>query len=142
MPHKIVFPVRPDRDTDWAVSCLLRIQQREPIVVDLLSVQTPFDGNVRMFFSEEEIRAFHDEDAERELAPVRRKLDAAGIPYQAHIVVGCSAKAIAKFAREHHASQIVLGPVRGRGLSEMVLGSLTRQIEHLMESAGSRCEVL
>jgi hypothetical protein len=88
------------------------MQQREPIVVDLLSVQPPFDGHVRLFFSEQEIRAFHDEDAERELAPV------------------------------HRASQIVLGPPRGRGLSEMVLGSLTRQIEHLMESTGSRCEVL
>ena len=56
MTQKIVFPVRPDRDTDWAVSCLQRMQQRQPIVVDLLSVQTPFDGNVRMFFSDEEIR--------------------------------------------------------------------------------------
>jgi len=142
MPQKIVFPVRPDRDTDWAVSCLQRMQQREPIVVDLLSVQPPFDGHVRLFFSDEEVRAFHDEDAERELAPVRRKLDAAGIPYHSYVVVGCGAKAIAKFAQEHRASQIVLGPPRGRGLSEMVLGSLTRQIEHLMESAGTRCEVL
>ncbi len=142
MTQKIVFPVRPDRDVDWAVGCLQRMQQREPIVVDLLSVQTPFDGHVRLFFSEREIRAFHDEDAERELAPVRRKLDAAGIPYQAHVVVGCGAKAIAKFAQEHHASQIVLGPVRGRGLSDLVLGSLTRQVEHLMESTGNRCEVL
>ena len=72
MTQKIICPVRPDRDTDWAVNCLQRIQQREPIVVDLLSVQTPFDGHVRLFFSDEEIRAFHDEDADRELAPVSR----------------------------------------------------------------------
>jgi nucleotide-binding universal stress UspA family protein len=142
MTRRIVFPVRPDRDTDWVISCLQGLQQREPIDVALLSVQTPFDGHVRLFFSDQDMRAFHAEDAERELAPVQRKLEAAGIPYRTHLVIGYGAKAIAKFAREHRAAQIVLGPVRGRGLPDMVLGSLTRQIEHLMESAGAPCEVL
>lgn len=142
MTSKILFPVVGDRDPSWGISFLERLQQREPITVELLSVQQPYTGHVRMFFDKDEVFTFHREDAERELAPVRRALEAAGVPYRAHMVVGYSAEAIARFAQEHHVAQVVLGPPRGRGFSELVLGSLTRQVRSLLESAGAPCEVL
>ena len=142
MTSSVLFPVRPDRDTEWAVTLLARLHQRAPIRVKLLSVQTPLNGHVRMFFSGADIAEFHHEDAERELDPVRRALDAAGVPYEQHVEVGFSAETIAHFAQEHRCSQIVLGPMRERGLSGLVLGSLTQQIEYLMETAGRPCEVL
>jgi nucleotide-binding universal stress UspA family protein len=142
MERRIVFAVRRDRDTEWAVELLLRLHQREPIRVKLLSVQMPLNGHVRLFFSDADVAAFHQEDAERELAPVRRALKVAGIRYDEYVEVGLSAETIAHFAQEHGCSQIVLGPMRDAGLSGLILGSLTQQIEHLMEAAGSRCEVL
>lgn len=142
MARKILFPIVGDRDAAWGVTFLERLQQREPILVDVLSVQQPYTGHVRMFFDKDQVYTFHREDAERELAPVRKALDAAGVPYCVHMVVGYSAEAIAQFAQEHHASQIVLGPPRGRGIPDLILGSLTRQVRQLMESAGTPCEVL
>ena len=142
MANTILFPVVGDRDASWGVTFLERMQQREPIMVELLSVQQPYTGHVRLFFSKDQVFTFHKEDAERELAPVKRALQAAGVPFRTHMVVGYSAEAIAQFAQEHHVSQIVLGPPAGRGLSELVLGSLTRQVRALMESAGAPCEVL
>ena len=142
MTHKVLFPVVGDRNPAWAIDFVTRLQQRGPVMVELLSVQQPYTGHVRLFFDKDEVFTFHKEDAERELAPVRRALDTAGIPYRSHMVVGYSAEAIARFAQEHHCSQIVLGPPPGRGLSEVLMGSLTRQVRSLMESAGAPCEVL
>jgi nucleotide-binding universal stress UspA family protein len=138
----ILAPVRPDRDTDWAVGFLIKLHQRERIRVHLLSVQPPLNGHVRMFFNQDQLSAFHQEDAEKELEPMRRALDAAGVPYNMHVVVGYLAEEIAKFAQEHHCPQIVMGPMKGSGLSELILGSLTRQVEHLMRISGKTCEVL
>ena len=138
----ILVPVRPDRDIDWAVGFLAKLQQRQHIRVHLLSVQPPLNGHIRMFFDEAQVRAFHEEDAERDMAPLRAALDAAGVPYNTHVVVGYLAEEIARFAQEHHCPQIVMGPVRGGGFPEFVMGSLTRQVEHLMRLAGSPCEVV
>ena len=142
MATKILFPVVGDPDPSWAIDFLRRLRQREPILVELLSVQQPYTGHVRMFFDKDQVFTFHKEDAERELAPVRRALEEADIPYRAHMTVGYSAEAIAEFAQAHRVSQIVLGPPPGRGLSELLLGSLTRQVRQLMQSSGAPCEVL
>jgi nucleotide-binding universal stress UspA family protein len=142
MTKNILFPVRPDRDTAWVVSFLAKLRQREPVFVHLLSVQMPLSGHVRMFFSEAQVRAFHEEDGEKELAPVRKALDQAGIPYVPHMVVGHSAETIATFAREYNCHQVVMGPALENGFSDLVLGSLTRQVEHLLRSSGKPCEVL
>ena len=73
---------------------------------------------------------------------MRRALDAAGVPYDTHTVVGYDAEEIAKFAQARQCRQIVMGPVKGMGLSEMILGSLSHQVERLMRMAGRPCEVL
>jgi nucleotide-binding universal stress UspA family protein len=140
--RKILFPVVNERDTAWGIAFLERLRQREPIEVELLSVQQPYTGHVRMFFDKDEVHTFHLEDARRELAPVKAALDRAGIPSNTHVAVGHSAAAIADFAKSRGISQIVLGPTPGRGLTGLVLGSLTRQVRSLMESAGTPCEVL
>ena len=140
----ILAPVRADRNTAWAANFLIGLSRREPIRVHLLSVQPPVTGfvHVKIFFDPAEIRAFYDEQAEREFAPMRRALDAAGVPYETHTVVGYDAEQIAKFAQGLQCRQIVMGPMKGLGLSEMILGSLSHQVERLMRLAGRPCEVL
>lgn len=141
MPN-ILVPVQTDRDTDWVANFLIKLHQRERIRVHLLSVQPPFTGHVRMFFAESEIHALRREDAQRQFALIRRALDAAGVPCNTHIVVGHLAEEITRLARALHSPQIVMGPPRGRCLSDLVLGSLTRQVEQLMRVSGNACEVL
>lgn len=138
----ILAPIRDDRDTDWAVAFLAKLHQRERIRVHLLSVQAPYNGHVRMFFKDVQVRAFQREDAQKELAPVCKALDRAGVPYNTHVVVGYAAEEIARFAQRHNCRQIVMGPPKGRGLSELILGSLGQQVEHLMRVSGRTCEVL
>lgn len=139
----VLFPVRADRDTDWGVRFLMDLYRREGVRIHLLSVRMPYDGVVGRFFSEAELERIYREDGEAELKPVREALEAAHIPYAYHIVAGRSADAIAEYAREYHCRQIVLGPQREKGtLSRMLLGSLTTQVQHLMQVAGEPCEVV
>jgi nucleotide-binding universal stress UspA family protein len=138
----ILAAVRPDHDTDWVARFLVEMYQREPIHVHLLSVRCPFNGHVRMFFDAALLREFHTEDAELEFAPVRRALDAAGVPYDTHVVVGYAAEEIVRFAQKRRCRRIVMGPPKGGSLSDLVLGSLNRQIEQMMRTTGKACEVL
>lgn len=143
MVKNVLFPVRSDRDIQWVIDFMIRLHQREPVRIHLLSVQTPFDGHVRMFFKDDEIRRIQREDGEAELQPVREALDRAGVPYVCHIGVGFSAATIAEFARQYDCRQIVMGPPRSQGaVSQLLLGSIGRQVEHLLQVAGQPCEVL
>lgn len=138
----VLLVVRPERDTDWATNFVIQLYQREPVRIHLLSVQTPFNGHVRMFFDDATIHAFHLEDGESEILPVKQALEGAGVPHETHVQVGFSASAIADFARTHDCVQIVIGPPVRRELSQLLLGSLTEQVSHLMQNAGRACEVV
>lgn len=138
----ILAVVRPDHDTDWVARFLIEMYQRERVHVHLVSVRCPFNGHVRMFFDETLLHDFHREDAETELAPVRQALDAAGVPYETHVAVGYAAEEIVKLAQKHRCMRIVMGPPKGGSLSELILGSLNRQIEQMMRVTGKACEVL
>lgn len=139
----VLFPVRSDRDTGWAVDFVVDLYRREQVRIHLLSVRMPFDGAVRMFFDEAELRRIYREDGEGELKPVCDALDRMRVPYVKHIAVGRSADTIADYAKEYRCRQIVMGPQRSEGtLSQLLLGSLTRQVQHLMHAAGQPCEVL
>jgi nucleotide-binding universal stress UspA family protein len=140
--RRILFPVRTDRDTEWVVSHLVRLHEAEPVFVHLLSVHMPYNGHVRLFFPESQLEAFYHEDANQQLAPVRRALDFAGVPYTAHVEIGYSAQAIADFARQYHFDKIIMGPARGLDVTGLVLGSLKAQVERLLEASGAHCEVL
>lgn len=139
---EVLATVREDHDQRWAVDQLSRMNQREPIRVHLLSVQPRYSGHVRMFLSPEWIHEAQREDAEREMAPMRSALDALGISTECHVAEGSSAEQIARFAREHHCAQIVIGPPAAGHLSDRIYGSLNREVEHLMRQAGTPCEVL
>jgi nucleotide-binding universal stress UspA family protein len=141
--NNVLFPVRADRDTEWAVNFLVGLYRREQVRIHLLSVRMPYDGAVRMFFDDADLRRVYREDGEAELKSVCDVLDRARVPYVKHVAVGRSADTIAEYAKEYHCRQIVIGPQRSNGtLSQLLLGSLTRQVQHRMHAAGQPCEVL
>ena len=138
---EVLAPVRADHDQRWAVNCLAEMHRREPIHVHLLSVQPRYSGHVRMFLNPEWIHQVQEEDGQAEMAAMSRALDDLGIPYERHVAEGSSAEQIARFACEHHCKQVVMGPLSSGHLSERVFGSLNRQVEHLLRTAGEPCEV-
>lgn len=90
-------------------------------------------GNVKSFFSAEDIQSFYQEEGEKALAPAKALLDAAGVPYESEVVVGPAAQTIADYARKHNVDTIVMG-TRGLGsVTGLLLGSVTTKVLSLVD---------
>jgi len=102
-----------------------------PLEIHLLNVQRPFPGTVRGVHKEAE--QFHHDEGIKALAGARKALDDAGLKYVYHISVGEAGEVIAHFARDKHIEQIVMG-TRGAGsIANMLLGSVTTKVLHLVD---------
>jgi nucleotide-binding universal stress UspA family protein len=101
--------------------------------VVLINVQPPLPADITRFVSRSSVQDYHREAAEAALASARAKLEAAGIAYSQHILIGETAPAIADFAREHGCQLIVMG-ARGLGtVAGVLLGSTTQRVVHLTD---------
>lgn len=94
----------------------------------LLNVQLPVDGNVRTFINAEELNAYHLEEGLAELAAARARLDAAGLSYQQHVLVGHPAAMICRFADENGIDEIVMGTHGRSGLLQLLMGSVAAEV--------------
>lgn len=94
----------------------------------ILNVQLPVDGNVRSFVNEQEVQAYHLAEGLAELAAARARLDAAGLPYEQHVLVGHPATQICRFADEHGVDEILMGTHGRTGLAHLVMGSVAEEV--------------
>jgi nucleotide-binding universal stress UspA family protein len=106
---------------------------REPVEIHLLNVRPSLRGDAGRFIDAEQIRRFHQEEGLKVLAPVRERLDAAGIPYQFHIGVGDAAEVITQYAREQGFDEIVMGASGRSPVAALLMGSVPAQVLHLCD---------
>jgi nucleotide-binding universal stress UspA family protein len=71
---------------------------------------------------------FHQEQADKALAPVRQALDRSGIPYTIHTEVGDKADCIADAARRLRCDRIVMSTARKSSLVRLLEDSVTNQV--------------
>jgi len=101
--------------------------------VVLVNVQPPLPSDVTRFVSSAVVHDYHREKGEAALADARAKLEAAGVAYSHHILVGEPAPTIVDFARENSCMLIVMG-ARGLGtVAGVLLGSVTQRVVHLTD---------
>jgi len=77
--------------------------------VHLLNVQAPLTAYVTQFVGRNAVADFQRELGEKAMAAIRRRFDAAGIPYTAHFCVGDVAATIGEAAQCLRASEILMG---------------------------------
>src|SRR5712664_4115426 len=89
---------------------------RESPEVELLTVHLPIPKlpGFILAFGKSQLQAYYQEEGEVRLAPVKKKLDAAGIKYNARILVGPIGETIVKHAKESGCDLIYIG---NRGMS-------------------------
>ncbi|MEO6959266.1 MAG: universal stress protein [Burkholderiaceae bacterium] len=106
----------------------------DDIVLHLLTVQAPIiSGNVKRFISTEAIHSYYQEEGKKALIPAKSLLDEAGITCEGIIEVGPAARTIAEFVKKNHCDLVVMG-TRGLGaVANLVLGSITTKVLHLVE---------
>ena len=139
MPNVLV-PVDGSDNSTRAVEVACRqLGQQQSATVHLLNVQPPnHSGVVKKYLNQDLIDRFHQEEGETALRSARARLDDADIAYTSHVEVGDVAQTIARYVRELHCDQVIMG-ARGLGsggvaaISGLLLGSITTKVLHLVE---------
>jgi len=139
---RVLVPIRALQYTDRVIARVIELYRQAPVEVHLLNVQPPLPGHVAMFFSADEIRAFHCDDAREELHAARTTLIEAGIPFTCHVEVGDYVAAIAAFASEHRCRHVVLQDDRAGGLARFILGSAASRVRQLIDGSSALCELV
>jgi len=106
---------------------------RSPPEVELVTVHLPVPRLPRMGVAvgKAQIERYYREEGEAMLAPARKLLDAARVPYQAHVLVGPVAEAIVKHAADKRCDLIYIG-TRGRSaLGKALIGSTATKVLHI-----------
>ncbi len=128
--QKVLVPADGSAYSDRVIEHLIRQHDAEgQMELHLLNVQIPVDsGHARMFVAAGDIEAYHREEGMLALKSARDRLDAAGVKYNWHVVVGHIADTIIKFAREHAIDRIVMGTHGRSALTHLLLGSVASDV--------------
>lgn len=109
---------------------------RSPPEVELVTVHLPVPMLPRMgaAVGKAQIERYYQEEGQAMLAPARKVLDAARLPYQAHVLVGPVAEAIVKHAADKRCDLIYIG-TRGLGrVGAALIGSTALKVLHMSEA--------
>ena len=136
----VLVPVDGSENSMRAVEAACRqLAYRQPVTVHLLNVQPPnHSGVVKQYLSQDLIDKFHEAEGETALQSARARLDNAQIAYTSNVEVGNVAQTIARYARDLHCDQVIMG-TRGLGsggvaaISGLLMGSIATKVLHLVD---------
>lgn len=103
--------------------------------VELVTVHLPVPKlpRMRVAVGKAQIERYYREEGEAMLAAARKMLDASGVAYQAHVLVGPVAEAIVKHANDKRCDLIYIG-TRGRSaLGKALIGSTATKVLHISD---------
>lgn len=134
---KILLAVDGSKNSLDAVDCVIRHADwyRDKPQVELVTVHLPVPKLPGMgaAVGKSQIEKYYQEEGEANLAPAKRKLDAAGLKYEARVLVGQVAESLVKHAKDQRCDLICIG---SRGLSELgkaLLGSTATKVLHISD---------
>lgn len=108
---------------------------RSPPEVELVTVHLPVPKLPRMgaVVGKEQIERYYREEGEAMLAPAKKKLDGAGIAYQARVLVGPVAETLVKHAADKRCDIIYIGTRGMSALGKALIGSTATKVLHISE---------
>jgi len=134
---KILIAVDGSKNSLHAVQCLIDHAgwYRSKPEVELLTVHLPVPKLPRMGVAvgKSQLQEYYEEEGAAQLAPAKRKLDAAGIKYKATVLVGPVAESIVKRAKDARCDIIYIGT---RGMSDIgkaLVGSTANKVVHIAD---------
>ena len=105
---------------------------RAPPEVELVTVHLPVPKVASV--PKSQLDKYYAEEGEAMLAAAKKKLDAAGVPYRARVLVGPIAESLVKHAKGERCDLIYIGT---RGMSELgaaLIGSTATKVLHISET--------
>jgi nucleotide-binding universal stress UspA family protein len=132
---KILLAVDGSKASLEAVDCLIGHAgwYREKPSVELLTVHLPVPKlpNMGKVVSKAQIQRYYQEEGEACLAMARKKLELAGIPYEARVLVGKVAETVVKHAKDTRCDLIYIGTRGMTELGKFLLGSTATKVLHI-----------
>jgi nucleotide-binding universal stress UspA family protein len=130
---KILIAVDGSKPSMKAVQLLVEHSDwyREPPAVELVAVHLPVPKVGHL--NKAQLERYYQEEGEGMLAAAKKKLDGAGIPYKATVLVGPVAEALVKHAKDKRCDLIYIGT---RGMSELgkaLVGSTATKVLHISD---------
>lgn len=106
---------------------------RDMPAIELCTVHLPLPKvpNMGAFVSKEMVQKYYAEESDAMLAPSREVLDAAGVAYAVHRLVGPIAETIVERAQQSGSDMIYMGTRGMSALANMAMGSVTTRVLHL-----------
>jgi len=81
-----------------------------------------------------QLERYYVEEGEAKLAPAKKKLDAARVPYKGHVLVGPVAEAIVKHAKDKRCDLIYIGTRGMSAIGKALLGSTATKVLHISDT--------
>jgi len=132
---KILLAVDGSKPSLDAVGLVIRSfgQLRDKPEVELVTVHLPVPrlGGLSASVSKEQLAKYYQEEGEANLAPAKKKLDAAGVKYKASVVVGPIAETIVKQASATKCDLICMGSRGMSALGKALVGSVATKVLNL-----------
>ena len=132
---KILLAVDGSKHSLAAVQCLIEHADwyRSKPEVELVTVHAPLPRLPRMglVVGKQQIQRYYEEEGETWLAAAKKKLGAAGIAYNAHILIGQIAESIVRHAEKTRCDLIFIGTHGRSAAGNMLLGSTATKVLHI-----------
>lgn len=130
----ILLPVDGSENSNRAAKRAIELSRDADTKLLVVTAYPPIvSGNVKSFFSAEEIQSYYQEEGQKALAPAKSLLDAEGVAYDTEVLVGPVAQTIADYAKKKQVDTIIMG-TRGLGtVGGMLLGSVTTKVLSLVD---------
>jgi nucleotide-binding universal stress UspA family protein len=132
---KILLAVDGSKHSLKAVKCLIEHADwyREKPRVELVNVHLPVPKlrGMGVVVGASQVRRYYDREGRAALSKARKLLDAAGIKYSAHVLVGSVAESIVKEARLARCDLIMIGTRGMSATASLLLGSSATKVVHL-----------
>lgn len=133
---KILLAVDGSENASRATQTLIETAgwYKEPLEVELVTIHLPlphvggFAGSV---VSHDMVEKYYSEEGGKALAPARKLLDAAGVRYIPHILVGEIAPSLVSHAQKTGCKMLYMGTRGMSAVSNLMVGSVATKVLHL-----------
>ena len=134
---KLLIAVDGSKGSLDAVQCLIDhadwYRGKPEVLLVTVHLPVPKLPGMGAAIGKNQIRKYYEQEGQAQLVAAKRKLDAAGIAYEAQVLVGPVAESIVQHAKAKRCDLIYVGT---RGMSEIgkaLLGSIATQVLHLSD---------
>ena len=132
---KVLLPVDGSESATRATRTLIDTLgcYKEQPTIDLLTVHVPVPQfpNMSLVVSKDMIASYYADECAEMVAASKKALDAAGVKYTLHKVVGPIAESIVEQSKQCGSNMIYMGTRGMTALSNMAMGSVATRVLHL-----------